>query len=221
MNPVDFEDDLRAGARAIGVELPPGAAAPAWRFLEILRRWGKTYNLTTILNPRDMVPHHLLDSLIYLRGIVDRDAPVVDVGTGGGFPGLPLALALPATAFVLIESKQKKVLFLQHVVRELGLRNVDILHLHFTVGNAREVFPAPVRTLVSRAVSAAEVMLPLAAEVLEERGRLLLSVAAGSEHAAEITDLLAADKRLCRRETLTMDLPLTTRSRSLLVIGRR
>lgn len=95
-------------------------------FLRLLRKWNRVYNLTSIENSLDMIQLHLLDSLLalpYLRG-----ARILDVGTGAGIPGIPLAVMSPDKKFVLLDSNAKKTRFVQQAVIELGLRNVSVVH---------------------------------------------------------------------------------------------
>jgi 16S rRNA (guanine527-N7)-methyltransferase len=110
----------------LGVTLTEGDAARLLRLLDELERWNRTYNLTAIRNREDMLTHHLLDSLSInpdLQGVT-----VADVGTGAGFPGLPLAVLNPTRRFTLIDSAGKKIRFVQHAARELGLDNVEGVH---------------------------------------------------------------------------------------------
>ncbi len=95
-------------------------------YLSLLRRWGRTYNLVAPGEFDHLLVRHLLDSLsIHAhRG----DGPLLDVGTGAGFPGLPLAVMRPDEPVVLLDSAGKKVRFLRHVVRELGLERVEPVH---------------------------------------------------------------------------------------------
>jgi 16S rRNA (guanine527-N7)-methyltransferase len=113
-------------AASLGVTLTEPDAQRLLRLVEELERWNRTYNLTAIRNRDDMLTHHLLDSLSAhpdLRGV-----SVADVGTGAGFPGLPLAVVNRDRRFTLIDSNGKKVRFVQHAARELGLENVEALH---------------------------------------------------------------------------------------------
>lgn len=94
-------------------------------FLELIKTWNRVFNLTTILNPRDMVYLHLIDSLIiqpYLHG-----SRFLDVGTGAGLPGIPLAIVNPHQQWVLLDKNSKKTRFLTQVIAELGLTNVSVL----------------------------------------------------------------------------------------------
>ena len=112
-------------AAALGVALTEHDAARLQQLLEELAHWNRRFNLTAITDPDSMVSHHVLDSLAvhrYLHG----DA-IADVGTGAGFPGLPLALVNPERRFTLIDSNGKKVRFVSHAVRTLGLMNVEPL----------------------------------------------------------------------------------------------
>ena len=89
----------------------------------LLNKWNKTYNLTSVRDPQEMLVKHILDSLVvspYLQG--DR---FIDVGTGPGLPGLPLAIINPDKHFVLLDSLGKRISFIRHAVRELGLTNVE------------------------------------------------------------------------------------------------
>ena len=116
---------LAAGVRALGVALPAGALARLAAFLALLAKWNKTYNLTAIREPERMVTHHLLDALAVVPQLPDRAAlRVLDVGAGGGVPGVPLAIARPDWTVVLVDSNRKKATFVAQAAIELALPNV-------------------------------------------------------------------------------------------------
>ena len=94
--------------------------------LELLLRWNKAYNLTAITKPNEVLTHHLCDSLVIAPYVTSGQ--IVDVGTGGGFPGIPMAVFYPEKNFVLVDTVLKKVRFLRQVVAELGLSNVEVRH---------------------------------------------------------------------------------------------
>ena len=94
-------------------------------FLNLLCRWNKAYNLTAIRDIADMIPLHLLDSIAIIPCL--KGQRILDVGTGPGFPGMPLAICLPDLDFSLLETNGKRVRFLETVVHELGLKNVKII----------------------------------------------------------------------------------------------
>ncbi len=99
--------------------------APAFeKFLELLIRWNKTYNLTAIRDVSQMIPLHLLDCLAIVPCMHGKR--ILDVGTGAGFPGIPLAICLPELEFTLVESNGKRIQFLQTVKHELQLNNINI-----------------------------------------------------------------------------------------------
>ncbi len=158
---------LIAGAARLGVPLDEATAQRLSRVLDELLKWNRAYNLTAITQPREMLTHHLLDSLSVQRFLAGRR--VIDVGTGAGFPGLPLAIVDPQRHFTLLDSNGKKVRFVAHVVRALGLANVDAVH------SRAEAFvpPQPFDTVVARAFAPLPTLVEWVAPLCSPHTRVL------------------------------------------------
>ncbi len=122
----DLAARLQDGAAALGAPLSSAQIAQFGTLVQELLRWNKAYNLTAITAPAEILTHHLLDSLSAHPDLAG--ASVADVGTGAGFPGLPLAIVNPHRQFTLIDAVDKKLRFIDHVARELSLSNVRTRH---------------------------------------------------------------------------------------------
>ncbi len=136
-------------------------------FLALLRKWGETYNLTAIREPLAMVDRHLLDSLAVAPFLAGE--AVLDVGTGAGLPGIPLAIALRQKRFVLLDSSAKKIRFVKQVILTLGLKNVQAEAMR-----VEEYVPAQgFDVVLARAFAGLDVMQALTRRLLRPGGRLL------------------------------------------------
>lgn len=139
---------LRSGLVQLGIEPAPLRIELLLAYLELLVRWNRRFNLTAVRDPGDMVPRHLLDSLSALRWLSGER--VLDVGSGAGLPGIPLAVVDPGRAYCLLDSNGKKTRFLEHAVAELGLANVDVVQCRVADFAPGELFD----TVICRAFSA-------------------------------------------------------------------
>jgi 16S rRNA (guanine527-N7)-methyltransferase len=160
-------DILIQGARPFGIALSNAQAAQMLRLLDELDDWNQRMNLTAIRDRNAQLTKHLLDSLSvqpYLQG-----RRIVDIGTGAGFPGLPLAIANPDREFTLVDSTAKKLKFVDHVAQTLGLSNVTTVHTR------AETFRTPWRfdSVTSRAVGALGRFVDWAGHLCVGGGRLL------------------------------------------------
>lgn len=141
----DAQQRLAAGAAALGIELTAAQQDQLLRLAAELLRWNRAYNLTAITAPDEILTHHLLDSLAAQPDLAGTT--IADVGTGAGFPGLPLAVINPQRRFTLVDAVDKKLRFVAHAARELGLDNVTTWH-----GRVEMLQPAaPFDTVIARA----------------------------------------------------------------------
>lgn len=117
---------LQAGLDAMGLELPAGTAEKLLAYRDMLLKWNRTYNLTALKDPAQAISHHLLDSLAILPWV--NGANLLDVGSGGGLPGIPLAIVRPELQVTLVDAVQKKATFQRQAAIELELANVQARH---------------------------------------------------------------------------------------------
>lgn len=165
-------EQLHGGIAELGLDLPADAEGRLHAYLSLLSKWNRIYNLTAVRDENLMVSQHLLDSLAVVPHL-DKDTTAIqslaDVGSGGGLPGIPLAIARPRLKVTLIESSHKKASFLQQVKIELKLTNVSV-HCGRVEGfKPVELFDA----VISRAFSSLTDFIRLAAHLLMPGGRLL------------------------------------------------
>jgi 16S rRNA (guanine527-N7)-methyltransferase len=166
---IDLDEGLAALAAA-GVALPQEARGRLDAYLALLAKWNRTYNLTAIREPEQMITHHVLDALAVLPRLpAGERLRVLDVGSGGGVPGLPLAIARPQWTIVLIDSNHKKSAFLQQAAIELGLANVEVI----TARVEDYESAAPFDVVISRAYSDLATFVETSARHLAAGGRLV------------------------------------------------
>lgn len=144
---VDHSGQLARGAKKMGVALSDSQAAQLLAYMALLNKWNKAYNLTAVRNPDEMVSRHLLDSLSILPFV--STGRWLDVGSGGGMPGVILAIMLPNNQFTLLDSNGKKTRFLTQVKLELGLDNMQVVNSRVEAFSPDQAFDG----IVSRAFS--------------------------------------------------------------------
>ncbi|WNF46845.1 16S rRNA (guanine(527)-N(7))-methyltransferase RsmG [Pseudomonas sp. SG20056] len=121
-------EELSQGALELGVELSAQQHEQLLAYLALLIKWNKAYNLTAVRDPNEMVSRHLLDSMSVVPFVTEAGDNWLDVGSGGGMPGIPLAILFPERQFTLLDSNGKKTRFLTQVKLELKLANLQVIH---------------------------------------------------------------------------------------------
>ena len=157
--------DLATGLAQLGIDLPETTQAQLLAFRDLLLKWNKTYNLTALRDPDQAISHHLLDSLAILPHV--GDGPLLDVGSGGGLPGIPLAITRPALSVSMVDTVQKKATFLQQAAIQLGLKNVTAYHARV------EQLPGQYAQISSRAFAELKLFTDLTRHLLAPGGRWL------------------------------------------------
>jgi 16S rRNA (guanine527-N7)-methyltransferase len=201
---------LDSGLRSLGIALEADARQRLLAFGVMVERWNRTFNLTAIRDPRRIMTHHLLDSLTVIPHL--PSGSVADVGSGGGFPGLPIAIAQPIRPTTLIDSNSKKVAFLRQATIELPVPKVFVHE-----GRVESWQPdAPFDVVVSRAFADLSQFIGSCRHLLKPGGEWLAMKGALPE--AEIA-MLPPDVEV--REVIRIEVPHLDAERHLIRISRR
>lgn len=139
-------------------------------YLEELRKWNEVHNLTGLKEKRQIIIKHFLDSLLFLKVLPDDVMTVADIGTGAGFPGIPMNIIRPQLQLFLIEPSQKKAIFLRHITHKLGLNKVTVVEQRI-----EEINNLKVDAVVTRALFSIGDLIEKARAVLKESGVVILS----------------------------------------------
>jgi 16S rRNA (guanine527-N7)-methyltransferase len=207
-NDVSAVERLVADAGALGAPLTAAQAGQLLTLTAELASWNERFNLTAITEPGAMITHHLLDSLAVQPDLAGER--IADVGTGAGFPGLPLAVANPARRFTLIDSTAKKIRFVEHMARLLRLDNVEALH-----ARAEKLAVPPFDTVVARAFAPLPELLERVTGLTGPATRVLAMKGKWPEQ--ELADI-APPWRL--RGSRRLQVPGLDAERCVLVLGR-
>ncbi len=156
---------LAAGVAEMGLAVSLEAQQKLLQYLSLLNKWNKVYNLTAVRDPSEMVTLHVLDSLSVLPYIKTKN--LLDVGSGGGLPGIVLAICLPNLQVTTIDTVQKKAIFMRQVKGELGLNNLEVVHSR--VENYQP--SAKFEMIISRAFSEVSLFIKLTQYLIADNGQ--------------------------------------------------
>lgn len=177
---------LTDGLARLNLSLPSQAQQKLLDYLALVQKWNKVYNLTAVRDTDKMLTHHLLDSLAVvtpLLSTMDGTKTILDVGSGAGLPGIPLALALPGVHVTLLDSNHKKAAFLNQAVIELQLSNATVVCERIEKYQLKQVFSV----VISRAFSDLSAFVEMAGRLVAPGGALLAMK--GVHPIAEIAQL--------------------------------
>ena len=207
-----LREELTAGLRAFALD--ETLATPLLAYLALLARWNRTYNLTAVRDPREMVTKHLLDSLAmhpHVDGLARDGGALADLGTGAGLPGIPLAIARPGLRVTLVESNGKKARFMREAVRKLGLADVRVAESRIEALDEPGRFDA----ITARALATLPLIVELGGHLLKPGGRLL---AMKGVHPAD--EIAALPHGWTALGSHPLQVPGLAAERHLVVVGR-
>ena len=161
MNKLEFSNDLIEKVNSIGIEISQKQAEQFYKYMELLLEWNEKMNLTAITDPEEVILKHFIDSLTIIPYLKEADT-VLDIGTGAGFHGIPLKILEENKKFTLLDSLNKRIIFLQTVINELELKNIQAIHgrAEEFVSKEREAYDIVTSRAVARLNVLLEYMLP-------------------------------------------------------------
>ena len=201
---------LTDGLARLGLLLPPGGIDKLLDYVALLARWNRAYNLTAIRDREQMITHHLLDSLAITRFV--KGPLVLDMGTGPGLPGIPLAIALPDISFVLLDSNGKKTRFLVQAKSALSLDNIEVVHSRVEDYRPDKVFD----TITARAFASLEIMIERSKHLCAPGGQYLLM-----KGRMPKDELETVPRHYVVQDAVTLQVPGVDGERHLIIITLR
>ncbi|MBA4502896.1 16S rRNA (guanine(527)-N(7))-methyltransferase RsmG [Marinobacterium marinum] len=204
----DYRDLLQRYLKPLNIELDDSKIEQLLAYHQMLVKWNRAYNLTAVRDPAQMISRHLIDSLSVLPWI--GSGRLLDVGSGPGLPGIPLAICRPDLEVTTLDSNGKKTRFQVQVKAELGLDNLTVIN-----GRVEAVVAEPFDQVISRAFASIADMLELSGHLAGEQGVFLAMK--GLYPEAEIEQIPAG---FVLRESHRLQVPDTEGERHLLILGR-
>ncbi|MDK2936243.1 MAG: rRNA (guanine527-N7)-methyltransferase [Eubacteriaceae bacterium] len=187
-------ENLIESGQKIGLSISQEKASKLIAYMDALLKKNESINLTRITDEEEFILLHLLDSLTLLPFIQNRSIKILDLGTGGGFPGIPLAIMLPESQFVLLDSTRKKLNVVNDIAQSLGLENVQVLHGRAEELGHESIYRQQFDLVVSRAVANLNSLSEYALPFVKVGGRFLSMK--GKEYESELASGKKAIKKL-------------------------
>jgi 16S rRNA (guanine527-N7)-methyltransferase len=209
---------LVTGAAELGRSLSPAEMRKFYAFAAELKKWGRKINLTAIKDDEDVVVKHFLDSLTLLK-VTGTKGRLLDIGSGGGFPAIPLKIIFHELHVVSVDAVEKKVIFQRHAARLLGLHNFEALHVRAEEMAAR--YACSFDWVVSRAFSDIPTFARIALPLTRERGKIIAMKGSEGREEAETAGSALRDIGVDVSDIIEFRLPVSGAARALIVMKRR
>ncbi len=168
-----WKEVIRIGADTFDIQIDSKAMKRFAGHAAELMRWNKKINLTAIHDPLEIAIKHVLDSIIPSAIIPGDKKKLLDIGSGGGFPGIPLKILIPSLSVTLIDAAQKKISFLKQVIRTLKLKKIDAIHLRAQEMAGMVEFEKNFDVIISRALTSLEPFVAMALPLLSKNGMII------------------------------------------------
>ncbi len=207
----DAGELLKAGIEEIGFRYSEKQVDAFITYLEELKKWNRAYNLTGLKADRDIIIKHFLDSLLFAKALPPEALTLADIGSGAGFPGIPIKIICPDIKVFLIEPTQKKAVFLQHICSRLQLENVEIIDKRL-----EEVKGLSVDVAVTRALFSVREFIEKTKDILNKNGILILSKGPGLDK--ELAEL--PGQGLAPISCRDLPLPFDNVIRHIVIVGQ-
>lgn len=219
MGNIDFNRIMQSYLKELNIELSELQLNQFYKYMNILIEWNKVMNLTGITDPEEIIVKHFIDSLTVLDKIGENDS-IIDVGTGAGFPGIPIKIALPKTKVVLLDSLNKRIKFLNEVIEKLQLNNIETIHGRAEDYGKDKKYREKYDVSIARAVAPLNILLEYLTPFTKVKGKVLCMKASNSEE--EIRNSQNAIKTLGGElaETEEFYIPTTDIKRKIIQINK-
>ena len=214
-----FEEEMSKKSKILGVRFSVEQIEQFYKYMNLLIEWNEKMNLTAITEPKEIILKHFIDSITILK-YIDDNSKLVDVGTGAGFPGVPLSIMNPTLKITLVDSLNKRLIFLQEVVKELNLKNIEIVHARAEEfgqnKNYREKFDIATSRAVANLATLSEYLVPL----VKIGGKIISMKASNAKE--EINDAQKAIEVLGGKieKIEEFDLPESDIGRTIIIIDK-
>lgn len=217
---MEMHDALRRQLAALDIVLDEAVLSAEVQFLQELLRWNRTHNLTAITDPLEAVERHLVDSLTLLP-YLGNSGSLLDIGSGGGFPGIPLRIAHPGLQVVSVDAVAKKIAFQRHAVRRLHLSGFTPWHGRIERLPEQTFVRDGFDWVVARAFASLQDLLSLALPCLKPEGKIIaMKGPEGEKERAELDDWLETKGLVCTHQ-VTLSLPESGAVRHLLFFSSK
>ena len=179
-----FKELMKENLKELNVDLTDLQLEQFYNYMSILIEWNKFMNLTGITDPEEVITKHFIDSLTVLDKI-DKNATIIDVGTGAGFPGIPVKIAFPETKVVLLDSLNKRIKFLNEVIEKLELKDIETIHGRAEECGRNKSYREKYDIAIARAVAPLNVLLEYLMPFVKVNGKCLCMKGSSSEEEIE------------------------------------
>ena len=215
-----LQEILVEGAKELGIELSERQIEQFLTYLEILRNWNKRMNLTSLKDPREIIVSHFLDSLTILKAVDTKEISAIDLGTGAGFPGIPLKILRPEISLSLLDSSRKRIEFLKYLSKSLKLKGLEIIWGRAEEYGKKEGYRERYDVVLARALARLNILAELGIPFLKIRGLFIAQkgqkLKGELEEARRAIEILGGELK----GIISLRLPFSHKSRKLVVIEK-